>query len=58
MHVQLQICYNIDTIFSNLIRDWLMHKGPLRFLTLKTQITTAADDNFCDILPDFQKNKA
>ena len=27
------------------------------FLTLKAPITTAADDKFCDIFPNFQKNK-
>ena len=26
-------------------------------LTLKAPITTAADDKFCDIFPNFQKNK-
>ena len=25
--------------------------------TLKAPITTAADDNFCDIFPNFRKNK-
>ena len=26
-------------------------------LTLKTPITTAAEDKFCDIFPNFRKNK-
>ena len=29
----------------------------IKFLTLKAPITTAADDKFCDIFPNFLKNK-
>ena len=35
---------------------WRTFKAP-EDLTLKVPITTAADDIFCDIFPNFRKNK-
>ena len=47
----------LRTLIEDTISQIVIKFSILCILTLKAPITTAADDKFCDISPNCQKNK-
>ena len=54
---RLTVASIVITVNLNSEIDIALNDSRINVLTLKAPITTAADDNFCDIFSNFQKNK-